>query len=59
MSNQTTVSDVSIGGAVAMLVLWLLAYVHPDLVSSLPTGGEAGIALLISAGFGYLKEPKA
>jgi hypothetical protein len=59
MSNQTTVRDVSIGGALAMLVIWLLSYYCPDLAASLPAGGEAGIALLISSTFAYFKEPRS
>jgi hypothetical protein len=59
MGNQTTVRDMSIGGALAMLVIWLLSYYCPDLAASLPAGGEAGIALLISSAFAYVKEPRA
>lgn len=59
MGNQTTVRDVSIGGALAMLLIWLLSYYCPDLAASLPAGGEAAIALLISSAFAYIKEPRA
>lgn len=58
MGNMTTVKDVSIGGALAMLFLWLLSYYCPDLAASLPAGGEAAIGLLITTSFAYLKEPK-
>lgn len=59
MGNQTTVRDVSIGGALAMLLIWLLSYYCPDLAASLPAGGEAAIALLITSGFAYFKDPRA
>ena len=59
MGNQTTVRDVSIGGALAMLAVWLLSYYCPELAASLPAGGEAGIALLISSTFAYFKEPRS
>lgn len=58
MTNQTTVRDVSIGGSIAMLSIWLLSYYCPDLAASLPAGGEAAIALLITSGFAYIKEPR-
>lgn len=57
MGNMTTVKDVSIGGALAMLFLWLLSYYCPDLAASLPAGGEAAIGLLITSVFAYIKEP--
>lgn len=59
MGNMTTVKDVSIGGALAMLFLWLLSYYCPDLAASLPAGGEAAIGLLITTAFAYFKEPQA
>jgi hypothetical protein len=58
MRNQTTVTDVSLGGAVALLVLWVLGYFQPEFVETLPTGGEAAIALVITALFSYIKEPR-
>lgn len=56
MNNQTTVTDLSIGGALALLLLWVLGYFSPSFVSQLPTGGEAAIALVITAIFSYVKE---
>lgn len=59
MGNQTTVRDVSVGGSLAMLCVWLLSYYCPDLAASLPAGGEAAIGLLITTAFAYIKEPTA
>ena len=59
MNNKTTVTDMSIGGALALLILWVLGYFSPDFVATLPTGGEAAIALIIAAVFSYFKEAKA
>lgn len=58
MGNQTSVRDVSIGGALAMLTVWLLSFYCPDLAASLPPGGEAAIALVITTSFSYYKEPR-
>lgn len=58
MNNKTTVKDMSLGGALALLFLWTLGYFAPDFTSTLPTGGEAAIALVISAIFSYWKEAK-
>lgn len=56
--NETTVTDLSIGGALALILLWILGYTAPDFTAALPTGGEAAIALVITAMFSYIKEPK-
>lgn len=56
MSNKTTVTDMSIGGALALILLWVLSYFAPEFTASLPTGGEAAIALVITAAFSYGKE---
>ena len=58
MGNSPTVTDMSLGGAIALLVLWVLAYFLPDFTATLPTGGEAAIALVITAVFSYFK-PRA
>jgi len=58
MSNKTTVKDMGLGGALALIILWILGFYQPELVSSLPIGGEAAIALVIAAIFSYFKESK-
>lgn len=55
MGNKTTVKDMSIGAAIAMLLVWLASYFWPDLMETLPTGGEAAIALLVTGLFSYIK----
>lgn len=57
MGNMTTVKDVSIGGALAVITLWLVGFFCPELVASLPAGGEAAISLLFTSLFAYFKEP--
>ena len=57
--NRTTVGTMSVGGALALLIIWIGSYYMPDLFKTLPTGGEAAIALLITAGFSYFTTAKA
>lgn len=58
MNNKTTVTDLSLGGALALLLLWVLGFYAPDFTAQLPTGGEAAIALVITAAFSYIKGAK-
>ena len=56
MGNKTTVTDMGIGGAIAILIVWLMSYFAPGLASTLPAGGEAAIALLVAGIFSYIKK---
>lgn len=56
MGNKTTVTDMSIGGAMALLILWVLGFFAPEFAAALPTGGEAAIALVFTALFSYFVE---
>lgn len=56
MGNKTTVKDLSIGGALACLLLWVLGYFTPEFAKALPIGGEAAIAVVFSGLFSYFKE---
>jgi len=59
MNNKTTVTDLSLGGALACLLLWVLGYFQPEFTAQLPTGGEAAIALIFTGLFSYIKEAKS
>ena len=56
MGNETTVKDLTIGGALATLVIWLVGFYQPELMASLPIGGEAAIAVLFSGIFSWFKK---
>ena len=58
MSNKTTVTDLSIGGAVAVIFMWVLGYYQSGLMEALPTGGEAALGVVITGIFTYFKEAK-
>lgn len=54
MGRKTTVTVVAFGGALATLALWLLGYYNPDLMATLPTGGEAALGTVFTAIFSYI-----
>lgn len=51
--QETNVTTVGLGGAGATILIWLLGYYEPDLIATLPTGGEAAIAVLLTCLFAY------
>lgn len=58
MGNQTTVTVAGVGGAMAVIAIWLIGFYRPGLIESLPTGGEAALAVLFTAIFAYFKRSK-
>lgn len=56
MGNQTTVKDLSMGGALAIWISGTLKYYQPDLMNSMP-GAEAALAVFLTGLFAYIKKP--
>ncbi len=56
-SKQTNLKDLSLGGAIAVLICGVIGYYEPELLDAIP-GAEAALTVIITATFAYLKEPK-
>lgn len=55
MGNTTKVSTITIAGALATLLVYVLGAVWPDV--RMPAGLEAAVATLIAAGAGFFLPP--
>lgn len=58
MNNQTTVTTGAIAGALALLTIWLASYFLPELMETVPTGGEAALTILFTAVIQYFTPAK-
>lgn len=56
MGPKTNIKDLSIGGAIAVLICGLIGYYEPDLLTAIPAA-ESALTVIITGLFTYLKEP--
>lgn len=58
MTTRTThtVKNVGIGGATATMVIWIVGFYQPELMSALPVGGEAAMATIFAAIYAGIRE---
>lgn len=57
MGNKTSVKDMSLGGAIALLFLAGLSYFDPEGAKALPIGLEYAAGMVFTAIFAYFKDP--
>lgn len=58
MGNKTSVKDMSIGGALALVLLGALSYFDPDGAKNLPIGVEYAFGMILTTIFAYFKDPE-
>jgi len=59
MGNKTTVTTISIAGALTALFLWVIGYFYPEFMSTAPAGAESILTVLFAGILGFFKEEKA
>ena len=56
MKQSQAVKNIGIGGATATILIWIWGYYEPELIATLPTGGEAALATIFTAIFQFIRE---